>query len=264
MTGHLADADLHRMSGSGVTGLSNEEGLALFDAALAAERALLLPIRLNMRELQAGADLLPPLLRGLVRTPGRRVLGASAGTDDESGLTRRMAGLSVGEQRSMLMDLVRGNVATVLGHASSDAVQANRAFKELGFDSLTAVELRNRLTAATGLRLPVTVVFDHPTPAALTGHLLTQLVPDAEEQTGLDAAELRVRQALADIPLTRLREAGLMDALLDLAGLHADTAAGAAADGRDGAPADTPEQQEQIDTMDTQSLIALALQQTQS
>ncbi|MEU5274571.1 SDR family NAD(P)-dependent oxidoreductase [Streptomyces hygroscopicus] len=264
MTGHLDRTDLRRMGGSGVSGLSNDEGLALFDTATAAERAQLFPIRLNTAELAAGADLLPPLLRGLTRGPARRVLVGAEAVADRSALPHRLAGLSAGERHSVLMDLVRDQVAAVLGHASSDTVQANKAFKDIGFDSLTAVELRNRLNAATGLRLPAALVFDHPTPAALVRHLLAELVTDTEPQDDPDGTEARVRQALAAIPLTRLRDAGLMDALLELAGLHEGPPAPGDGDGEGDGDGGAGDQDGRIDTMDTQSLIELALQQSES
>ncbi|WP_062014297.1 SDR family NAD(P)-dependent oxidoreductase [Streptomyces hygroscopicus] len=264
MTGHLDRTDLRRMGGSGVSGLSNDEGLALFDTATAAERAQLFPIRLNTAELAAGADLLPPLLRGLTRGPARKVLVGAEAVADRSALPHRLAGLSAGERHSVLMDLVRDQVAAVLGHASSDTVQANKAFKDIGFDSLTAVELRNRLNAATGLRLPAALVFDHPTPAALVRHLLAELVTDTEPQDDPDGTEARVRQALAAIPLTRLRDAGLMDALLELAGLHEEPPAPGDGDGDGDGDGGAGDQDGRIDTMDTQSLIELALQQSES
>jgi acyl carrier protein len=102
----------------------------------------------------------------------------------------------------VLLDLVRGQAAAVLGHADLDAVQADRAFKEFGFDSLTAVELRNRLNSATGLRLPPTIVFDRPTPAALAGHLLTALAPPKAIPSVLADLD-RVEAALVD-PNTEL------------------------------------------------------------
>ncbi|MFC0041888.1 SDR family NAD(P)-dependent oxidoreductase [Actinomadura rayongensis] len=176
MTGHLGHADLARMSRGGIAPLTNEQGLALFDAALADARPVVVAARLAPAALRARAaeGQLPPLLRGLVRVPVRTAAAAS----DGPGLAERLAGLEPPERHRLLLDLVRGNVATVLGHAGAESVDAGRAFKELGFDSLTAVELRNRLNAASGLRLPATLVFDHPTPAAIADLLEQRLVPE--------------------------------------------------------------------------------------
>ncbi|WP_151775829.1 type I polyketide synthase, partial [Streptomyces abyssomicinicus] len=178
MTGHLADSDLARMARAGVAPLPGEEGLALLDAALRRDDALLLPARLDLTSLrtQAATDGVPPVFRALVRTPARRAAQAGdAGGAAGRSWTERMAALPEQERDQAVLDLVRHQVATVLGHADADGIAVNRAFKLLGFDSLTAVELRNRLTAATGVRLPATVVFDHPSPAALADHLRGQV-----------------------------------------------------------------------------------------
>ncbi|WP_329491264.1 SDR family NAD(P)-dependent oxidoreductase [Kitasatospora sp. NBC_01246] len=162
----------------GVRPLTAEAGTALFDAALRTGEALLVPVELDLRALRADAALgggVPPLLRGLVRT-GRQAVRAAAG-DGGGGLARRLAGLAPAEQQALLLDLVRARVATVLGHAGSEQVRPETAFKDAGFDSLTSVELRNRLREATGLGLPATVVFDYPTPLALAHYLHDRLDP---------------------------------------------------------------------------------------
>ncbi|WP_229859982.1 type I polyketide synthase, partial [Streptomyces anandii] len=178
MAGGLDDADVARMRRAGLPPLTAEEGRALFDAARSLGEPALVPMRVDASALrvQAAAGTLAPVLRGLVRTPVRRAAETAAGaTGDESELTRRLAGLGAQEQERTLLGLVRAQVAAVLGHAGPQAVESGRAFKELGFDSLTAVELRNRLAAATGLRLPATLIFDHPDPTVLARHLRTEL-----------------------------------------------------------------------------------------
>ncbi|MFI0819546.1 type I polyketide synthase [Streptomyces sp. NPDC021098] len=193
MTGKLSDADLARLSRAGVEPLSSEEGMALFDVGLRGEEAVLAPVKFDVAALteQAAADLLPPMLRGLVRRP-RRTAGAPGGTPTAAGvsLADRLASMAVAEQRRTLVELVRGDAATVLGRPGKDVIAPDRAFKDIGFDSLTGVELRNRLTAATGLALPASAVFDHPTPAALAEYLLGQLVtPEASVLSELDRLE---------------------------------------------------------------------------
>ncbi|MFF8956545.1 alpha/beta fold hydrolase [Streptomyces sp. NPDC014894] len=173
LTGDLTAADLDRMRRQGIEPLTAEQGVALFDAAVRSPRALSVTAALDVARLRRRGD--PgPLLRGLVRTPARRTAVNAAGGDGPLG---RLAGLSPAERDRTLTDLVRAQAAQVLGHGRADAVAGDRAFKDLGFDSLTAVELRNRLGAATGLRLPVSVVFDHPTPVRLAAALLERLAP---------------------------------------------------------------------------------------
>ncbi|MFF5538753.1 SDR family NAD(P)-dependent oxidoreductase, partial [Streptomyces cinerochromogenes] len=161
----------------GVVPLTLAEGMELLDAALPAGEALVVPVKLDLRALRADAALgagVAPLLRGLVRT-GRKA--ARAGAGDSGGLARKLATLSPAEQENVLLTLVQGQVATVLGHTGADQVRAETAFKDAGFDSLTSVELRNRLREATGLNLPATAVFDYPTPLALARYLLDRLAP---------------------------------------------------------------------------------------
>ncbi|MEU3188631.1 type I polyketide synthase [Streptomyces sp. NPDC006923] len=184
ITGHLTHADLRRMERGGVGALSSEEGMALFDTAWRSDRAALVPARLDLAALRSatGTESVPALLRGLIRTPRRRT-ATSAATAGAATLAGRLRGLSAGEQTRELRDLVRTQAAAVLGHDSPDAVESGRAFKDLGFDSLTAIELRNRLRTATGLRLPTTLVYDHPTPAALAGQLRDELLGADTETT---------------------------------------------------------------------------------
>ncbi|NUT98660.1 MAG: SDR family NAD(P)-dependent oxidoreductase, partial [Saccharothrix sp.] len=181
LTGALDDADLARMRRSGVRPLSTEDGLELFDQALAAPEAALVPIRLDLAALRDQGPALSSVLRGLVRVPNRRQVeaGAAAASD----LVSRLAGRGVEERRKELLDVVRTQVAVVLGHSDGSAVGAAKAFKELGFDSLTAVEFRNRLNAVVGLRLPATLIFDYPNPTALAEHLDAELFDGASPAT---------------------------------------------------------------------------------
>ncbi|MDB1090457.1 beta-ketoacyl synthase N-terminal-like domain-containing protein, partial [Streptomyces sp. ACA25] len=170
MTGHLGAGDVARAGRLGGA-LSVEEGLALFDAALVSGRAHVLPVRLDVGRVRQGGEV-PALFRGLVRgAVGLRRAGVTRG--GEGGLAGRLA--VAADPEGVVLDLVREEVAVVLVHASGEAVDPDRAFRELGFDSLTAVQLRNRLAAVTGLRLPATLVFDHPSPAVLARFLCGEL-----------------------------------------------------------------------------------------
>ncbi|MGW0595462.1 type I polyketide synthase, partial [Streptosporangium sp. NPDC002607] len=172
LTGTLSDADMRRIARMGTPPLSVEQGLALFEAAVALEHAVLIPLRLELAVLRSHGEV-PALLRGLVRG-GRR--SAASGSVVAATLLGRLAPLGAAERAEVLVDLVRTEVALVLGHVSPETVEVRREFRELGFDSLTAVELRNRLNAATGLRLPATLVFDYPTPTLLAEFLLAELL----------------------------------------------------------------------------------------
>jgi NADP-dependent 3-hydroxy acid dehydrogenase YdfG/acyl carrier protein len=189
MTGTLSDAEIVRLRRSGVAPLAIEHGLDLFDAAfgsgfgggLGTADPVVVASNWDSAGLRSRAEggVLPPLLRGLVRTPRRAASAGGGGGDSSGALVARLATLAETEARGMLVDLVRSHVAAVLAHPNPESVDVDRAFTELGFDSLAAVELRNRLDAETGLRLPATLAFDHPTVAALGEFLRQTLAPAA-------------------------------------------------------------------------------------
>ncbi|MEU8825801.1 type I polyketide synthase [Streptomyces sp. NPDC048636] len=163
MTARLTDVDLDRTRRTGMVALSDELGLALFDAALAGRAPTVVATKLDLVQPR---DEVPALLRGLVAARRRSVRPTMDAVLDEEAL----------------LSLIGRHAAQVLGHPDSDAIVAQRPFKEVGFDSLTAVELRNRLGAATGLRLPTTLIYDHPDPLRLARHLRAQLTGTASEQ----------------------------------------------------------------------------------
>jgi NAD(P)-dependent dehydrogenase (short-subunit alcohol dehydrogenase family) len=175
MTAHLSGAGVTRIRRSGMSPLTAETGLALFDAAVALDVPVQIPARLDLRvwRARAAAGGIPPLLRGLITAPARRSLPAD--TDEGSGLRDRLAGQPDEAQQRIVLDFVTASVAAVLGHRSAAELDAERGFFDLGFDSMTVVELRNSLNAATGLRLSVAFVFDHPTSSDLAAHLLVMM-----------------------------------------------------------------------------------------
>ncbi|WP_369829701.1 SDR family NAD(P)-dependent oxidoreductase [Mycobacterium sp. E2479] len=179
MTRDLGDRDKARMSRAGLSALSTMQALELLDAALLTEHPMVVGTRLDRAALAHHSDTLPPLLSQLASRPARRVLEH---TDMVSltGLRARLEGMTPEQRRAELIELVCTNAATVLGHSTAD-VNAGDAFQDLGFDSLTAVELRNRLKIATGLTLSPTLIFDQPTPSALAEHLDAQLTTSAPE-----------------------------------------------------------------------------------
>ncbi|GAA3827906.1 hypothetical protein GCM10022226_55920 [Sphaerisporangium flaviroseum] len=184
MTGGLSAADVARLGRSGVAPLSVEQGLGLFDAALAGAESLVVAARWDNAGLRARAEAggLPSILRGLVRAPRRTAATGptpAAAAAKPAGLVERLAAMAEAEARGHLAELVRSHVAAVLAHGSAAGIDVDRSFNELGFDSLTAVELRNRLNGDTGLRLPATLVFDHPTVTALAEYLFRTLAPAA-------------------------------------------------------------------------------------
>ncbi|MFI5838068.1 SDR family NAD(P)-dependent oxidoreductase, partial [Micromonospora sp. NPDC051300] len=202
MTRDLGAAGRDRLARQGIVPLTTDRALALLDASRRGRQPLLLPVHLDLAALRIrpGRDDLPAPLHGLAGGPARRAAATATG-----GLSDRLAAASAEDRARLVAELVAGQVADVLGYASPAAVGPERSFTELGFDSLTAVDLRNRLTARTGLTLPATMVFDHPTPAALTGHLLERLGPAASAPTVLDELD-RLEAAFAATPADTLAE----------------------------------------------------------
>ncbi|MEV4602753.1 type I polyketide synthase [Amycolatopsis sp. NPDC049253] len=166
MAGELDAADLRRLRRLGTPPMATGEALALLDAGLTAGDAVLAPVRLDRAALRARRDALPPVLRSLVRPAAPQ-----RATRSDGAVAARLATVPEGEREVYLLEVVSEQVAAVLGFTSAAAVEPQRAFQEMGFDSLTSVELRNQLGALTGLKLTATVVFDHPTPAALARRL---------------------------------------------------------------------------------------------
>ncbi|MFC3965473.1 SDR family NAD(P)-dependent oxidoreductase, partial [Nocardia jiangsuensis] len=197
MTGHLNEDDRRRLDRSGAAALPSGKGLALFDATITAPRAAVLPMRINTALLrkQAANGGLPETFRELVRVPSRRA--ASSGTGASGELADRLARLPEAEQLGAVLEVVRAHVAAVLGHTDAGQVSVDQAFRDLGFDSLTAVELRNRLGAAAGVRLPATLIFDYPTPTAIAEFVLPQVSGRTPERQ----RPVPVRAAGTDEPL---------------------------------------------------------------
>ncbi|WP_183091493.1 type I polyketide synthase [Streptomyces radicis] len=175
MGAQLDEVTLRRAERSGLPALDAAENLALLDEALATDAPALVPLRYDATALRARPDGIPPMLRGLVRAPARRHAAAATAGGPGGALADQLAGRPDNERARIVLDLVRAQIATVLGHESANAIDPRRAFTELGFDSLAAVELRNALTTATGLRLTSTLIFDHPTPHALADHVLDKV-----------------------------------------------------------------------------------------
>uniref|UniRef100_UPI000A4C9156 SDR family NAD(P)-dependent oxidoreductase n=1 Tax=Streptomyces atriruber TaxID=545121 RepID=UPI000A4C9156 len=196
MTVGLSNTDIARMARIGVKGMSNAHGLALLDAAHQHGRPHLVGFNLDLRTLATHpVGTRPALLRGLAATAAgganRPTAVATAG-GQPADLAGRLAALPPSDRHHTLVRLIREQAATVLGH-HTDSLTPGSTFKELGFDSLTAVELRNRLSAATGLRLPSGLVFDHPDADILAEYLGAQLAPDGDSPAGQDATDPLLR-----------------------------------------------------------------------
>ncbi|NUR63297.1 MAG: SDR family NAD(P)-dependent oxidoreductase [Catenulispora sp.] len=185
-SGGMAGEDARNSDSVGIRALSAAEGLRLFDAALAAEDAVLLPMHLDPESLADAAEL-PPILADLVRRSRRDARDAAP--KQASALRDDLAALPEDKRLPMLLDLIRSHAAMLLGHASAADVSPDRTFGELGFDSLSAVGMRNKLTLVTGLKLSAGLVFDYPTPRALAEHLGAELAPAAPADASTPAPQ---------------------------------------------------------------------------
>jgi len=254
MTGALGAADRARFGRDGIVAMSSDQALELMDTALIVDEPFMLPAHIDLAALRVKFDngTLPPMFIDLINAPMRRQVDDSlAAAKSKSALLQRLEGLPEDEQHSVLLDLVRSNIATVLGNASAEAIDPDRAFQELGFDSLTAVEMRNRLKSATGLALSPTLIFDYPNSAALAGYMHRELVGASEQQT-LAAApgEAEIQRVVGSIPVKRLRQAGVLELLLALAN---------ESDGNVRAPAHAVTTEKDIADMDLDDLVNTAL-----
>ncbi|MFE7455240.1 phosphopantetheine-binding protein, partial [Streptomyces griseus] len=215
MAGALSKADRLRMSRTGITPIDQTDGLVLFDAAVSAGSPHLVPLQVNRAALRRRASApqrVPSVLHQLMGSrPLSRfspyVNGSTTGHAANSGtpsLADALRELPVHQAQERLAQLVRSQAAAIMGHESIDSIVMERPFTDLGFDSLMAVEFRGALSSATGLQLPATLVFDHPTPAALLGYLATELLPEGAASdpdavfVELDRLESSITQMDAD------------------------------------------------------------------
>ncbi|MFI0487638.1 KR domain-containing protein, partial [Actinomadura sp. 9N215] len=211
MTAHLTTTDHHRITRTGTRPLTTPHALTLLDTAHTHTHPHLI-----------AANLTP------THTPQRRTAGTGTGRS-AADWAEQLAALPVEDRRRTLIDLVRTHAAAVLGHPDPGRLDSERGFIELGFDSLTAIELRNGLAAATGLRLPNTLIFDRPTMTELAGHLLAELVPEETDPLApvlkeLDRMERTVLAACRDEDAAEVLAGRLRSALSRLEGLRAPKA----------------------------------------
>ena len=167
---------------------------------------------------KAANGTLPPMFVDLIGPTRRRVDDTLAAAQSKTALAQRLASLEPDEQHAVILDLLRSHIATVLGLPHPEAIDPDIAFQDHGFDSLTAVELRNRLKVATGLTLSPTLIFDYPNPAKLAAYIRGQVVDEADAVGDTaEPGEAELSRAVASIPVKRLRQAGVLDMLLKLA-----------------------------------------------
>jgi polyketide synthase 12 len=252
MTGGLANVDFKRFARDGIVAMSSDEALGLLDTAMIVDEPFMLPAHIDFAALRVKFDggTLPPMFVDLINAPARRQVDDSlAAAKSKSALLQRLEGLPEDEQQAILLDLVRSHIASVLGSTSPEAIDPDRAFQELGFDSLTAVEMRNRLKTATGLALSPTLIFDYPNCAALAGYMHRELLGSSPQDAPAAPGEAELQRVVASIPVKRLRQAGVLDLLLALAN---------EADGNSQAAAPAASTEQDIADMDLDDLVNVA------
>ncbi|WP_460400130.1 SDR family NAD(P)-dependent oxidoreductase [Actinophytocola sediminis] len=233
MTGKLDDADLRRIGRAAITPFPAADGLAMFDAAMTLTEPVLVPTRLDLAVVRRDPDQVHPLLRDLTGPrPSREVAVRQSTADPVATLRADLTGRSTADRERIVLDLVRRQAGLVLGYPDPTAIEAERGLLDLGFDSLTAIELRNNLETVTGLRLPATLLFDYPTPTAIATHLreLLGVARTGDDLAALEAAVLAGELSTADRAVLAGRLAGLLAKL--------DTPVGAVLDRIDNADDD--------------------------
>ncbi len=241
MTAHIDTADQARVTRNGLAPITTEHGLALFDTALTHHQPTLIPTPLNRRALahQARDNTLPPILSALTTTRPQAATTATTHT-----LASQLAAQTADQRRQTLTTLVTAATATVLAHPDPTTLDPDRPFKDIGIDSLTALELRNTLNHSTGLTLPPTVIFDHPTPTALAHYLTTQLSADTPASPTNDYIQ-QIQELITSIPTNRLEEADILELLKKLSSSDYSDAA-------------NQQNKSRIADMDAEDLIAVA------
>ncbi|MFI2190958.1 SDR family NAD(P)-dependent oxidoreductase, partial [Streptomyces sioyaensis] len=197
MTGHLNGTGMSRLRRGGIQPMTTEQGLALFEAATALGTPLAVPARLDLAALSRAGGPVPALLRGLA-AGGASARPSAAAAAAVGGLAGRLAALSPADREQEVLQIVRAGTAIVLGHARPGDIDPQRAFRDMGIDSLTALELRNRLSTETGLTLPATLVFDRPTPVEVARYLVAEACGTTE---GVGAASVPAVRLGTDEPV---------------------------------------------------------------
>jgi acyl carrier protein len=238
-------------AGRGVGALDPELALSILSRVVVAAEPTVVVVDLQPQLLAALFSLRPsPLLGDL---PGARRIAQTAAAERQqiesagSAIRERLLALPDAKGIGFMVELVRTQAAGVLGHSSASVVGADMAFRELGVDSLTAIEIRNQLAGATGLSLPPSLVFDYPTPRVLARYLLEQILPESGSGTAISDQETEIRAALGSLSLAKLREAGVLETLLQMT---RESSSDTATSGGDS--------DESIDTMDLDDLIEAA------